>query len=591
MASADTVWRKWSSPEPSPNNSYESQETYKSSFKFHPFNPSIKPLSKSESDASHVSGDFGFHNGQVNGTLYTDVFDAENEDNYRMDDEYSIDEPRPQTVVGNHESKQLMNVNNQDGFTVQELMNSGNGFTYDDFIILPGFTNFPVDEVTLESRLTKNITLKTPFVSSPIDTVTESEMAIGMALLGGIGVIHHNCTIERQAGEVSKVKRFKQGFITNPIVLSVEATLENARNVQKQYEVSGILITDNGCVGGILKGIVTGRDLDYSGDCPNNKQICDVMTPLVDLVVADSSVTLKEANGVLMRSKKGKLPIVDGEGRLVALISRTDLKKSDKFPLASKDGRNLLLVGAAITPDECDIPRLKALVNAGVDVIVLNSPQGNSTQQIERIKEIKREYPRLEVIAGNVVTVAQAENLIAAEADALRVGSVCPKEELSAVGRPQATAVFKVSKYANDYNVPCIADGGIENLSHIVKALSLGASTVMLNTLLSGTDESPGEYYYQDGVRGKKSLSDHSYTKAQNIPSARNMSEPFKDKGSIHKFVPYIISGVRHACQSIGVRDLSELRSKAQDGDVKFDRQSVNAQRECRNTTGIQTNK
>ena len=469
---------------------------------------------------------------------------------------------------------------------------SKEGLTYDDFILLPGHISFDADEVLLETQFSRNIRLKLPVVSSPMDTVTESGMAIAMALQGGLGIIHSNNTIEEQAREVRKAKRFENGFITEPFVLGAEATIRDIRQTKADHGFSGIPITEDGTLQTQLIGIVTNRDIDFEDD--HSKPVTEVMTPKGDLVTAKVGVTLAEANEILKKSKKGKLPIVDDGFRLAFLMSRSDLRTNEDFPNASKSKDKQLLVGAAVSTHPEDRERLSELVKEGVDVLVVDSAQGDSTYQIGTIEHIKSEYPGVEVVAGNVVTARQCDSLVGAGADALRVGmgpgSICITQETMAVGRCQATAVYYTAERCREQGIPIIADGGIRSIGHIGKALALGSNTVMLGMLLAGTNEAPGEYFYEGGVRlkryrGMASIeamerggSKRYYSEEEKIKVAQGVSGAVVDKGSISNYLPYLMQGLKQAMQYLGCRSMEGLLSDLDSGDLRFEARSAAAQ-------------
>jgi IMP dehydrogenase len=506
--------------------------------------------------------------------------------------------------------EELKKYESHDGLSVQELMDTRKhgGLTYNDFLLMPGYIGFAASEVGLDSRISRNITLRTPFVSSPMDTVTEHEMAIQMALQGGLGVIHHNCSPDEQADMVRKVKRYENGFILDPVVITRETTVGEAKALKEKWGFGGFPVTETGKLGSKLLGIVTNRDIQFEADL--DQPVSSVM--VTDLVTAPDGVDLIEANRILAQSKKGKLPIVDKDGNFVSMISRSDLNKNHNYPLASKlpDSKQLICAAAIGTRPEDKI-RLRKLVDAGLDVVILDSSQGNSMYQIEMIKWVKSEFPGLDVIGGNVVTREQAASLIAAGVDGLRIGmgsgSACITQEVMAVGRPQAAAVHSVSTFAARFGVPCIADGGVQNVGHIVKALALGASTVMMGGLLAGTTESPGTSFVSregklvkayrgmgsiDAMQDKKAGGGGQDSQKSNAGTARYFSEgdsvlvaqgvsgAVAHRGSIDRFVPYLAAGLKHSMQDSGVKTLAQLHEDVEKGLVRFELRTSSAQAE-----------
>ena len=462
---------------------------------------------------------------------------------------------------------------------------------------MPGHISFALGDVDIASNLTRNIKLQVPFVSSPMDTVTEHRMAISMALQGGIGIIHSNMKAEDQAAEVQKVKKFKNGFILDPICLSPENSLEDVFSIKENRGFSSFPITDTGKMGGRLVGIISNRDTSFIED--PTVRVKEFMTERAALTVAKEGVSLEEANQMLKNSKKGKLPVVNEKDELVALIARTDLQKNIDFPRASKESKNKqLLCGASIGTRPDDKIRAKLLVEAGVDVIVVDSSQGDSIYQIEMIQHLKENFRQVDVIGGNVVTPLQAHHLIQAGADGLRVGmgigSICTTQEVCAVGRAQASAVYHVAKYARKFGIPVTADGGIKSTGHITKALCLGAGCVMMGSMLAGTDEAPGEYFYQDGVRLKRyrgmgSLeamnqgSEKRYvwdTAATAVKVAQGVSGAVTDKGTLRRYIPYLMQGVRHGLQDAGINSVEDARDKLYSDKLRFEVRSPAAQKE-----------
>jgi IMP dehydrogenase len=474
-----------------------------------------------------------------------------------------------------------------DGLDAETLFAGGGGFAYDDLIVLPGYIDFAATDVRADTYLTRNIRLKRPLVSSPMDTVTEATMAIYLALLGGIGIVHYNNTIEEQVEMVRRVKRYENGFITDPVTLSPEHSIHDVDEIKARHGFSGIPITEDGTLRTRLVGIVTNRDLDFEKD--RARRLREVMS--TDLITAPEGITLSEANRILRQSKKGKLPVVDENFRLVSLVARRDLVKNISFPDASKDASKQLLVGAAVSTREEDRERADELARAGVNVIIIDAAQGHSVYQEQMLRYLKSRYPGVDVIAGNVVTIQQAETMIHAGADALRVGmgpgSICITQNMMAVGRAQATAVYRTAGYARRFGIPVVADGGITGIGPMAKALALGAGTVMVGYLLAGTQEAPGEYFYENGIRVKRyrgmasleamqagGAKRYLTDRADPVKVPQGVSGTVVDKGSLVDYVPYLMKGLSQAFQDMGYRDVAALHAALYDGRLRFERRT-----------------
>jgi IMP dehydrogenase len=373
--------------------------------------------------------------------------------------------------------------------------------TYDDVLLLPAYSEVLPREVSTQTRLTRNITINIPIISAAMDTVTEAALAIALAQEGGIGIIHKNMTIDQQAAQVRKVKRSESGMIIDPVTLKDNKTLGDAQRIMKEFNIGGIPVIDDA---GILVGILTNRDLRFQKQ--TKRPVAEIMTK-VNLITAKEGISMEEAESILQEHKIEKLPIVDKNGKLIGLITYKDILKRKSHPLASKDSLGRLRVGAAVgvTPDLLD--RVQALVQVGVDVISIDTAHGHSKGVIDALKLVKKAFPTLEVIVGNIATGEAAKALAEAGADAVKVGvgpgSICTTRIIAGVGMPQLTAVYEAAKALKPYNIPLIADGGIRYSGDVAKAIAGGASTVMIGSLLAGTDEAPGEMIILEGRKFK----------------------------------------------------------------------------------------
>ncbi len=449
------------------------------------------------------------------------------------------------------------------------------GITFDDVLLLPARSEIVPAQTDVSTRLTKRIKLNVPLLSAPMDTVTEAALAIALAQEGGLGVIHKNLSVEQQVREVQKVKRSANGVINDPISLPPTAPVGEARRLMREQNISGVPITQDGEPNGKVVGILTRRDLKFLPD--DNQAIEQVMTH-GRLITAPPTTTLEQAEQILNQNKVEKLILVDGAMRLTGLITMKDIEKLETFPLACRDTRGRLRVGAAVGVHQLD--RVAALIEADVDLVVVDSAHGHSKNVMETVKAIKARYD-IDVIAGNVATEDGARDLIEAGADAVKVGigpgSICTTRVVTGVGVPQITAIFNACRAADPAGIPVIADGGIRHSGEITKALAAGASAVMLGSLFAGLDESPGEMVIHMGRRFKSyrgmgsegammAGSADRYSQGTNnprkfVPEGVEGRVPYR--GPLSDFVYQLVGGVRSGMGYCGTQTIDELRTRA----------------------------
>ena len=449
----------------------------------------------------------------------------------------------------------------------------GEGITFDDVLLVPAYSEVIPNQVELATWLTKKVKLNIPMMSAGMDTVTEHRMAIAMARQGGIGIIHKNMTIEEQAEEVDKVKRSENGVITDPFYLSPEHTLADANDLMAKFRISGVPITE----GKKLVGIITNRDLKFEEDF--SRKIKECMTS-ENLVTAKEGVTLEEAKKILAKSRKEKLPIVDDNFNLKGLITIKDIEKQIKYPLSAKDEQGRLLCGAAVGITANVMARVDALVNARVDVIVVDSAHGHSANILKAVREIKEKYPDLQLIAGNVATGAATKALIEAGVDAVKVGigpgSICTTRVVAGIGVPQITAVMDCYAVAKEYGIPIIADGGIKYSGDMTKAIAAVANVCMMGSIFAGCDESPGDFELYQGRKYKVYRGMGSISAMENGSKDRYFQQDAKKlvpegvegrvayKGHVEDTVFQLIGGLRSGMGYCGAKDIETLKESGQ---------------------------
>jgi IMP dehydrogenase len=447
-------------------------------------------------------------------------------------------------------------------------------YSFDDVMLLPNYSEVLPKDCNITTRLTRNLTLNVPIVTAAMDTVTESETAISMAREGGIGIIHRNMSIESQAVEVDKVKKSESGMIVDPVTIHPDQKVEEVLNLMTRYRISGVPVTK----GEQLVGIVTNRDLRFESEM--EKKISDVMTK-ENLVTVQEGISLEESKKLLHQHRIEKLLVVDGKGRLKGMITIKDIEKIKKYPIACKDAMGRLRVGAAIGVGEDRVHRAQALLNAGADVICIDTSHGHSLNVMNTVRELKATFSNIEVIAGNVATAKGAEDLIAAGVDGVKVGigpgSICTTRIVAGIGVPQVTAIMNCKEVANKSGVPLIADGGVKYSGDLSKAIAAGAHSIMIGSLFAGTDESPGETILFQGrsykvYRGmgsleamKKGSKDRYYQTEQEeddklVPEGIVGRVPYR--GSLRSNVHQLVGGLKAGMGYVGCNTIDELREK-----------------------------
>ncbi len=457
--------------------------------------------------------------------------------------------------------------------TAHESKIVGEGLTYDDVLLVPAFSEVLPREVNIQTKFTRNISINVPIVSAAMDTVTESRMAIAMAQEGGIGVLHKNMTIQEQAMKVRKVKRAESGMIIDPVTLPLDAKVADAKNNMREHSIGGIPIVDTN---NKLLGIVTNRDLRFEKN--NDRPISEVMTSK-NLVTVGEGTSLQEAEVILQDNKIEKLPVVNNDNTLVGLITFRDITKLTLKPLANKDNLGRLRVAAAIGVTGDAVDRAEALVNAGVDAVVIDTAHGHTRGVVSVLKDVKKKFPDLDVIVGNIATGEAAKYLVEAGADAVKVGigpgSICTTRVVAGVGFPQFSAVLEVASAIKGSGVPVIADGGIRYTGDIPKAIAAGADTVMLGSLLAGTKESPGETIIYEG-RKFKSYRGMGSVEAMKQGSKDRYFQDVEDdikklvpegivgrvayKGELYESIHQFIGGLRAGMGYCGAKDIKTLQ-------------------------------